>query len=479
MKKSNNKYNSYGDAVMMDAGTHVEGTLNDRIKKKVDRYEWPVDPLIKERLDWFLDQKLGLMIHWGVYCQLGIKESHPLIDDSIWKGDPDWMRWQLPKSKDIREFKEEYSNLHKTFNPVRFDPDEWAEFAQNTGFKYLLFTTKHHDGFCMWDTLTTDYRITGPDCSFRDNRNADITGRLYDAFRSRKMAISVYFSKPDWHCPLYWEPGYLLNQRTHVNPSYDIKEYPELWERFISFMHDQIIELTTKYGRIECLWFDGGIPGTKINQIVDSVRKNQPWVLSADRSQGGQYENFITPELEIPETVLPVPWETCLCLGKKMEGEPYISFGYTYDQDYYTSSETLHIFLDIVARGGNLALNIGPQPDGRLPVRAMRSLINFGRWMKIFSRGIYGTRPCPPYFEESFRYTKKQNHIYVFKLYEDSEPVPPKITFRINEKILSVSYMRTDQSLEFVQKGNFITVKIPIGMIGAAGFMADGLDLSV
>jgi alpha-L-fucosidase len=162
-----------------------------------------------------------------------------------------------------------------------------------------------------------------------------------------------------------------------------------------------------------------------------------------------------------------------------MEGEPYVSFGYTYDQDYLSPSETLHIFLEIVARGGNLALNIGAQPDGRLPVRAMRSLRQFGRWMKVFGRGIYGTRPCAPYFEGNCRYLKKQDHLYVFRLYEDAEAAPSQVTFTVDAPVRSVTYMRTEQPVAFTQKGSAMTVEMPVGLVGARGLMADGFELSV
>ncbi|MDX9979475.1 MAG: alpha-L-fucosidase [Lentisphaeria bacterium] len=485
MTKPIDRYNAQADAAAMNAGVHAGGTLSENIRRMVDSYEWPDDPLLRERLDWFMDQKLGLMIHWGLYSQWGLKESWPLVDNSTWRGDANWTRWQLPKTKDGREFKEEYANLHRTFNPVRFDPDEWADFAQAAGFTYLLFTTKHHDGFCMWDTKTTDYRITGPEVPFRNHRHADIVGKLYEAFRARGMAISVYFSKPDWMSPLYWEPGYLLNQQTRNQPSYDIHAKPELWEKFKAYMHEQIRELATRYGRIDCLWFDGGVISKRngydaeVGRIVDEARQLQPWILSADRRAGGPYENFITPELEIPETVLPVPWETCLCLGKKMEGENHVSFGYTYDQDYYSPSETLHILLEIVVRGGNLALNVAPQPDGRLPGRAMKTLRTLGRWLKLFGHGVYGTRPCEPYFVDSFRYLKKGGKVFVFRLYEDNEKVPAQVVFPVRGTVAAATYMRTGQDMAFAQTGESLTVQLPLGMVDAIGFMADGFELTL
>ena len=165
------RYNAENDQTNQEAGLPTTGTLSDRIRERLKQYVLDEDPAVKEHLEWFQDQKLGLMVHFGLYSQLGMKESWPLIDLSSYGNNPKWTRWQFPEEKDPKELKYEYSQLHKTFNPVRFDPDEWAEFAEDTGFKYLLFTTKHHDGFCMWDTKTTPYSLTGPETPYRTNRN--------------------------------------------------------------------------------------------------------------------------------------------------------------------------------------------------------------------------------------------------------------------------------------------------------------------
>ncbi len=156
-----------------------------------EQYVPPQEEAVLNHLQWFMGLKLGFMMHWAPGCQLGTLESWPLSDgDGAWsQADVDWT--------DIETFKQQYINANKTFNPVKFRPDKWAELAQECGFKYLLFTTKHHDGFCMFDTDTTDYKITDPSCPFHTSPYADVTKSLYDEFRKRDMAISVYFSKPD------------------------------------------------------------------------------------------------------------------------------------------------------------------------------------------------------------------------------------------------------------------------------------------
>jgi len=195
------KYNQQNDQTRQIAGLPLTGTREERLRQRIEGYVWDDDPNVQEHIEWFLDQKLGLMIHWGVYSQLGMKESWPLIDHSSYGNNPKWTRWQFPEDTDPKEFKAMYSNLHKTFNPVRFDPDEWAEFAKDAGFKYLLFTTKHHDGFCMWDTKVTNYSVTGPESPYFDNEyrylkkgNQKFVYRLYED--NETVPLSVSFKAP-------------------------------------------------------------------------------------------------------------------------------------------------------------------------------------------------------------------------------------------------------------------------------------------
>lgn len=186
-----------------------------------DNYVWPEDPEVRRKLAWFQDQKLGFMVHWGPYSQLGVVESWTLSD-----GDADWARNGLDWAQGGEQIRERYFALNKTFNPLRFHPDEWALFAKDAGFKYLVFTTKHHDGFCMYDTRESDYRITAEDCPFHTHEYADIARHLFDAFRKEGLGIIPYFSKPDWHCPWYWAKGQERPVAFNRNPTYDPDEYP-------------------------------------------------------------------------------------------------------------------------------------------------------------------------------------------------------------------------------------------------------------
>ena len=406
-------------------------------------YVPPKEKAVQEHLDWFMGLKLGLMMHWAPGCQLGTLESWPLSDgDGSWsQADVDWT--------DIETFKQQYIDANKTFNPVRFRPDRWAELAEECGFKYLLFTTKHHDGFCMFDTQTTDYKITDPSCPFHTSPYADITRSLYDEFRKRGMAISVYFSKPDWHSDDYWHRAFGTAPTRNVN--YSIEEHPEMWERFVSYTHRQIEELGTRYGKIDCLWLDGGWVNPdnqgqdiRLGEIVNKLRSGpQPHLIVCDRTVGGEFENIVTPEKEIPERPMNIPWETCTTVGER--------FSFHYTDHFKTGRQLVHLLLNVVSRGGNLALNVAPQPDGALPAGAVASLRDLGRWMRIHGEGIYNTTIAEPYFIRNIRYTAKGDTRYIFYLYEDCAALPLKLHLQFSGKAHKIRLMRTGQEVPFEQ----------------------------
>ena len=408
-------------------------------------YVPPKEKAVQEHLDWFMGLKLGLMMHWAPGCQLGTLESWPLSDgDGSWsQADVDWT--------DIETFKQQYIDANRTFNPVRFRPDRWAELAEECGFKYLLFTTKHHDGFCMFDTQTTDYKITDPSCPFHTSPWADITRSLYDEFRKRGMAISVYFSKPDWHSDDYWHRAFGTAPTRNVN--YSIEEHPEMWERFVSYTHRQIEELGTRYGKIDCLWLDGGWVNPdnqgqdiRLGEIVNKLRSGpQPHLIVCDRTVGGEFENIVTPEKEIPERPMNIPWETCTTVGDR--------FSFHYTDNFKTGRQLVHLLLNVVSRGGNLALNVAPQPDGALPAGAVASLRDLGRWMRIHGEGIYNTTIAEPYFIRNICYTAKGDTRYIFYLYEDCASLPLKLHLQFSGKAHKIRLMRTGQEVPFEEKG--------------------------
>ena len=196
------------------------------------RYYPDPDPLVGAKLREWQDLKFGLLMHWGAYSQWGIVESW-----SICPEDYGWCkRISGNNPQNYNEYVREYENLITTFNPVEFNPDLWAEAAKEAGMKYVVFTTKHHDGFCMWDTKETDYKITSGNCPFHTNSRADVTKEIFNAFRAKDFWVGTYFSKPDWHSEYYWWPYFATPDR---NVNYAVDKYPDRWGKFVEFTHNR------------------------------------------------------------------------------------------------------------------------------------------------------------------------------------------------------------------------------------------------
>ncbi len=400
------------------------------------------DKLVLEKLEEWQDLKFGLLMHWGAYSQWGIVES--------WSLCPEDYGWCARKSGsspgNYFEYKKEYENLISTFNPVDFDPEKWAGAAFDAGMKYVVFTTKHHDGFCMFDSKETDYKVTGAKSPFRTHEKANIAKEIFDAFRDQGMWAGAYFSKPDWHSPYYWDPYFPPLDR---NVNYDPEQYPEKWEKFVQFTHNQIMELMTDYGKIDILWLDGGwvakkgpdkirnfyqdfpaqSPGgflksrsvnqdIRMDELAQKAREKQPGLIVVDRAVPGTNQNYLTPENQVPESTLPFPWESCIIAGGGWSWVPEAS--------YKSGREAIHMLVDIVAKGGNLLLNIAPGPDGRWHDEAYVLLKEIGDWMAVNGDAIYGTRAIAPYKDGKVCLTKKgDDTVYAIYLPDENENTLP------------------------------------------------------
>ena len=373
---------------------------------------------LAQRLEWFQDLKFGFMMHWGPYSQWGCIESWPLVEEDKWARPNDLGAW-LERGQDMERFKRDYFALNKTFRPTKFDPDKWAALASEAGMKYVVFTTKHHDGFSMFDTKLTDYRITHPDCPFSKDPDPDVVRRVFDAFRARGFGIGAYFSKSDWHSPYYWSPGAPARTR---NPNYDTLKEPEKWAKFVAFAHGQVEELMSHYGHVDILWLDAGQvrPPEQdlcMDDMVAMARRHQPGLIVVDRTVGGKHENYRTPEQEVPDKPLDGPWESCLTMGDQWSYKPA--------DKYKSTRQLIHLLADIVSKGGNFMLNVGPTPDGELPPEAVTRMREIGEWMAVNAEAIYGTRPVAPYKEGRVCLTRKGKAVYAICLAEDGQDAPP------------------------------------------------------
>lgn len=327
---------------------------------------------------WFVNDRFGLFIHWGLYAQ-GARHE--------WLAHAE----QIPN--------EEYDRRYfKRFDPDLYDPHLWAQAAANAGMKYFVITTKHHEGFCLWDSKFTDYKATNTAAG------RDLLRPMVDAFRQRNLRTGFYHSLLDWHHPHYeideFHGPYArlpAEKRAEMNASRDHKQY-------IAYLHNQVRELLTEFGQIDVLWFDfsfrkensrgKGREHWDSENLIKLIRQLQPRVMVTDRLDlNDQPVDFKTPEQAQPRRWVEVNgrkvvWEACQTLSG--------SWGYHRDEASWRSSdEIIRTLIDCVSKGGNLLLNVGPTARGEFDDRAMSVLNDIGTWMKRHSRSIYGCTAAP------------------------------------------------------------------------------------
>jgi alpha-L-fucosidase len=394
-----NKYNKMKRLLSMMAAILVISTFNsfDAGAQKTGTQKAGMNNLYQQRLDrteWFRNDRFGMFIHWGIYAIPARGE---------------WVRSQEKMSI------EDYQPYFEQFNPVNYNPHEWAKLAKQAGMKYAVITTKHHDGFCLFDSKLTDYKATNTPAG------RDLIREFVDAFRAEGLKVGFYYSLIDWHHPDYPAWG----DRQHpMRDNEDYREQKYEWDRYLEYMHGQVRELCTNYGKIDIMWFDfsySGFSGEKWKaaELVRMVREIQPGVI-IDNRLGGDMEradpepyagDFEGPEQYIPvrgvfdEAGRPLPWEVCMTLNNH--------WGYaSNDHDYKTAGDVIRALVNCASKGGNLLLNVGPTALGVIPPESIEILEKVGSWMEVNGQSIYqcGRADCPK--PDWGRFTQNGNLLY-------------------------------------------------------------------
>jgi alpha-L-fucosidase len=351
------------------------------------------------RLNWWRDAKFGLFIHWGVYS----------IPAGVWQGQEipglaEWimLRAQIPV--------QEYEQLAEQFNPVQFDADQIVELAQRAGQKYIVFTSKHHDGFCMYQTAQTDYNIVDA-----TPYGQDVLKALADACQRAGMPLGLYYSQTqDWH-----HPGGDGN-------TWDYEPSPAAFDAYIEdYVKPQVREILTLYGPIALIWFDTpkGISREHSQALLDLVHELQPDCLVCGRLGNALGDYATAGDNAIPEELrADLDWETPATIND--------TWGYkSYDHNWKSATTLIRYLVDIVSKGGNYLLNIGPDALGNVPEPSVERLNAMGEWMDRNSEAIYGTRPGPIQGVDWCRTTRKGDVVYlhVFDWPQDGRLVLPHL----------------------------------------------------
>ncbi len=329
------------------------------------------------RMRWWKEARFGLFIHWGLYS----------IPAGVWGNRTDYGEWIRTSAKIPLS---QYSELVQQFNPTRFNAGDWVRVAKDAGMKYITITTKHHDGFCLFNTRYTDFSVAATPFG------RDVMQDLSRACRNEGMPLCWYYSIMDWHHPDYLPRREWETARGTAGADFN---------RYVRYMKDQLRELLTNYGRIGVLWFDGEWEKTWNRplgrQLYDYVRGLQPEIIVNNRVGAGRSGmqgfsegeasagDFGTPEQEVPDTGVPdVYWETCMTMNDH--------WGYnSHDVNWKSAKELVRTLTDVVSKGGNFLLNVGPTSDGVFPQACIDRLMAIGRWMKTNGEAIYGTDAGP------------------------------------------------------------------------------------
>ncbi len=343
--------------------------------------ERPTDSIMQneQKMEWFKDAKLGVFIHWGLYAVNGIDESWSFYNGYISHGD--------------------YLKQTKGFTAKKYDPQAWADLIERSGAKYSVITSKHHDGFALWDTKYGDFNALEGAAA-----KQDVLTPFVSALRQRKLKVGIYFSLPDWSYADY-------THFTRDSVRYKAAEEPKRWNKYLKYYQGQLKELSDRYNP-DLYWFDGDWEHSSQEWQAPKVRKmlldrNPNTILNSRLNDQGDYA---TPEQGMPITRPENKyWELCLTMND--------SWGYQKnDHNYKTTDQVIGIFADVIGNGGNLLLDIGPKGDGSIPEEQVAVLEGLGRWTNKHKEAIYGTRSGIPkeHFYGPTTLSKDKRILYLF-----------------------------------------------------------------
>lgn len=351
--------------------------------------------LPEEKKAWFVHDRFGMFVHWGLYA---LPARHEWVKSREELNDAD------------------YQKYFDHFGPDLYDPREWARRAKAAGMKYVVLTTKHHEGFCLWDTKATDFKVTNTPYG------KDLLRPFVDAFRAEGLRIGFYYSLIDWHHPDFTiDPRH--PQRNHPDAS-QINEGRDI-SRYAAFMREQVRELLTEFGRIDIMWFDFSYPQWRLGELVGKghqdweseklvrlVRELAPDIIINNRLDlAGLQPDIVTPEQYMPRAWPKrdgrrVVWEACQTLSG--------SWGYHRDEDTWKSTEQLvQMLVGTVAIGGNLLMNVGPTARGTLDHRAIAALAAYEEWMALHERSIVGCTQSDFTAPPDCRLTQNGDRLYI------------------------------------------------------------------
>ncbi len=345
----------------------------------------------EERMEWFSKAKLGIFIHWGIYAANGVSESWSFYNK------------YLPY--------EEYMKQSDSFTAENFNPKEWVNLIKESGAKYTVITTKHHDGVALWDTKAGDLSTVKTTAAKKD-----LLTPFVDEVRKHDLKLGFYYSLLDWSRPDY-------PNKTRTEARYDIKKEPKRWKSFVDFNFAQLAELN-KTWKPDLYWFDGDWEQTAeawdSKGIINLLRSDNPNVIVNSRIQG--YGDYATPEQGVP-VVRPTDkyWELCMTMND--------SWGYQHtDANYKSPFILLRTFVDCLSMGGNLLLDIGPKEDGTIPEEQVEILKEFGRWTTKHSEAVYDTRQGIPneHFQGYTTLNEAGDILYLYLPYKPNGPVEVK-----------------------------------------------------